>query len=166
MTPDPSEVLEALIARVMEAPPDAAMAMAKRYQDHLQNVTLRRYTHAPLTWTNSPAETGTPAWVTGNLERNIRTRPGLRTTFTAQASTGSYAIYARVQEEGAEIWHKTANWLHWVNIDPRIGLLTDWYRKFVKIPPRPYMKPALHDVMADGSLTESAAASFLATVWE
>src|SRR6202035_2648904 len=109
-------------ADVRTAARAAAMGMANAYADHLQAVTLRRFSHPPGVWTNSPREAGTPAWVTGDLARSIRTREGVYADSWAMASVGPYIIYGRIQEEGGVITPKRAHWLHWQNIDPRTGM--------------------------------------------
>ena len=49
--------------------------------------------------------------------------------------------------------------MHWVNSGG------SWYAKRVKIPPRPYLKPALDDCIANGSLVKSAMEAFYLKVW-
>ncbi len=161
-----SAYLQGLSDKVATRGPEAAVwAMAETYRRYVQKVTLRRFAHSPGTWTTSPPG-GTPAWVNGDLARSIKSRQGNRTAYTASAGVGPYIIYGRIQEKGGDIWHRRANWLHWQNIDPRTGQLTDWYRKHVYIPPRPYLEPSARDTIADGSLSRSAAAAFMAAVWE
>ena len=157
--------LETIVAKVTAAPPDAAYKMAKAFEDHVRTVTLRRYAHPPFTWTPSPRYVGTPAFITGALEQSIHSRRGARTAYTAEASTGPYIIYGRIQELGGDIFPRHAKWLHWRNFNPRTGTITDWYSKHVEIPKRPYLEPAADETMANGSLTRAASVSFMKSVW-
>ncbi len=155
----------AVQVNVRGAARDAAKGMADAYADHVRSVTLRRFSHPPGVWTTSPRYTGTPAWVTGDLSRSIRTREGAYTDSWAMASVGPYIIYGRIQELGGEIVPKRARWLHWQNTDPRTGMWTNWFFKKVEIPARPYLAPAARETIADGSLRRAAAAAFLGRVW-
>jgi hypothetical protein len=53
----------------------------------------------------------------------------------------------------------TRKYMHWVNSGG------SWYKKRVRIPPRPYMKPALEDCLSNGSLVKAAMEAFYAKVW-
>jgi hypothetical protein len=48
--------------------------------------------------------------------------------------------------------------MHWVNSGG------EWWKKRVWIPPRPFMEPALAEVVADGSLQRGAALTFRSLV--
>lgn len=152
-------------ARAGAAMPDAVMAMADTYARYVRTVVLRRYTHPPFTWTTSPAGTGSPAWVNGDLERSIRSTQGVVTTTSARASVGPWIVYGRIQEEGGDIYPRHVKWLHWRNIDPGSGRVVDWYSKHVKLPPRPYLAPAARETVSSGMLTAAAMASFQRSVW-
>lgn len=146
--------------RAAEAMPEVAMAMADTYKDHLTRVTLRRTYASPFPGPpgkgqyGTPApEGGPPAYRFGNLARSVISWPGGSSGFSATAHVAPTVIYAGVQEYGAEIgahrlymrWFNSRGW---------------WYKRHVSIPPRPYLGPALDDVMADGSLERSAALEF------
>ena len=152
-----------LISRVQDAPRPVVMHIAETYRDYVSDVVLRRYQHAERTWTTSPRNTGSPAWVTGNLARSIRARQGPYTENWAMASVGPYIVYGRIQELGGEI--KGNPWLHWQNISPETGQLTDWFMKRVDLPPRPYLSPAATETVDRGLLTAAAVSEFLAQVW-
>jgi hypothetical protein len=156
--------LEGLKRRVSDAAPDAAMAMAERFESYVRHVTLQRYRHPPGMWTLS-LRGQPPAIVTGELAASVRSWPGMRTEFVAQAHTGAFAVYARVQEKGAVIWHKQAEWLHWENVDPRTGEWKGWYKKSVRVGPHPYFGPSVRDTIADGSLTQAAEDAFERAMW-
>jgi hypothetical protein len=152
-------VLKALRDRAATAAPPTVMVIGQTYQRHLQKVTLRR-SFAAVGQFGSPAAPGSPpAWRTGALARSVVTAAGASSGLTATASVGPHVIYARVQDEGAVNRPTHARYMHWVNSGG------SWYLKRVRIPPRPYMKPALDDCIADGSLTKAAMESFYAWVW-
>jgi hypothetical protein len=151
-------LLKAIQGRAADAAPDVAMAMAEHYRDHVKDVTLRRYSHAPQTKTDSPPGQP-PAWVTGELARSITAAPGPSSGTYATATVSPHTIYARIQELGGHIRPVRARYLRWTED----GIVH--YSKHVYLPPRPYMSPALADVVADGSLTAAAAAAFMAKVW-
>jgi phage gpG-like protein len=134
------------------------MAMAEHYRDHVKDVTLRRYGHAPATETDSPPGQP-PAWVSGELARSITAVQGPSSGTYATATVGPHVIYARIQELGGHIRPVRARYLRWTED----GITH--YSKHVYLPPRPYMAPALADCIADGSLTAGAAAAFMAEVW-
>lgn len=166
MTPEElPDFLRALRTNVQTSARDVVMAMANAYRDHVRDHTLTHYQHPPGTWTTSPRYVGPPAWVSGDLSRSIQSRSGVYTDSWAMASVGPYIVYGRIQELGGVITHKTANWLHWVNLDPRTGEWTSWFRKSVYLPPRPYLEPAAKEMIADGSLSKAAGDEFMLRVW-
>jgi hypothetical protein len=99
-----------------------------------------------------------------------------------RAFAGPHTIYARTQETGAI--HEARNFLfmHWENSGGPLWHLGagsrqgnpsffstshpggEWWKKKVWIPPRPYIEPALAEVVADGSLVRSAALTFRSLV--
>ena len=70
-----------------------------------------------------------------------------------------HVIYAATQERGGIHQARHAKYMHWVNTGGA------WFKKRVDIPARPYMEPALREVIEDGSLTASAIEAFMAVVW-
>jgi len=82
---------------------------------------------------------GRPWKKTGHLGRKIEydVKEG---TFGVVARVGTNLLYARIQEEGGKIVPKNRPFLAWRDIYGK------WYfARMVKIPARPYMKPALWD---------------------
>jgi hypothetical protein len=152
-------VLRALQARVAAAAPPTVMAVGQTYQKHLQKVTLRRSFAAPGQFGTPAAPGMPPAWRTGALARSVVTVAGASTGLTATASVGPHVIYARVQNQGAVNRPTHSKYMHWVNSGG------SWYLRRVKIPPRPYMQPALDECIANGSLVTSAMETFYAVVW-
>jgi hypothetical protein len=140
------------------AAPAAAKAMGEAYKDHLQNVTLVRSSHPPATKTPSPPGSP-PALMTGTLRRSITCvqGPGGGTYGTALVSP--HTIYARIQEYGGHIYPKRVRYLRWVED----GMVH--YSKHVYIPERPYLRPAVRETVADGSLSRAAMASFIQSVF-
>jgi hypothetical protein len=185
----PDELVDALQRyrdRAVEAAPAVAMAMAETYQDHLTRVTLRRTYSVPGQF-GTPAPPGSPpSYRSGDLARSVTRWPGAASGFTATAHVAPHTIYAAVQEYGRNIYARNFEYMHWRNIGGlhparsggdwwshagdylgwREG--DEWWRKHVYVPPRPYLQPALADVVGDGSLLRAAATEFrLATagVW-
>ena len=152
-------VLQELRDKAATAAPAAVMGMADTYKTHLTRVTLRRSFAAPGQFGTSAAPGQPPAWRTGELARSVWVTPGASSGMTARASVGPHTIYARVQNQGAVNRPTRAHYMHWVNSGG------EWFKKRVVIPPRPYLEPALKDVIADGSLTTAAAEAFCAWVW-
>jgi hypothetical protein len=165
MTPEQLvALLEGIKRRVPDAAADAAMAMARTFEHYVKAVTLQRYRHPPGMWTLS-LRGQPPAIVTGGLAGSVKSWPGMRTEFVAQAHAGAFAVYARVQEKGAVIGHKRAEWLHWENVDPRTGEWKGWYKKSVRVGPHPFFTPSVRDTIADGSLTRAAEDAFERAMW-
>ena len=152
-------LLRAIQARAADAAPAAVMAIGQTYQKHLQKVTLRRSFAAPGQF-GTPAIPGQPpAWRTGALAMSVTTIAGASSGTVASAWVGPHVIYARVQNQGAVNRPTHARYMHWINSGG------EWYKRRVKIPPRPYMKPALEDCLDNGSLTKAAIESFYVKVW-
>ena len=152
--------LEAIRDEAAAAMPACAMAMSDTYKEHLTRVTLQR--SIASTWPGppgkgqfgSPAPAGSPiAYRFGNLSRSVTSWPGGSSGYSAFAHVAPHVVYAGVQEYGAVIdahrpymrWYNSRGW---------------WALKRVKVPPRPYLRPALDDVSADGSLERAAGEKF------
>jgi hypothetical protein len=99
-----------------------------------------------------------PGLETGNLRANIRVIHATGGAAVATASVGSFAIYARVQEDGATLWPSSHRYLHWV--DGRGSM----YLKTVTIKPHPYMSTAREIGINTGVFSRVAARSFLARI--
>jgi len=170
----PDELVDALQRyrdRAAEAAPAVAMAMAETYQDHLTRVTLRRTYSVPGQF-GSPAPPGSPpSFRSGDLARSVTRWPGASSGFTATAHVAPHTIYAAVQEYGKNIYARNFEYMHWHTLGGGDwwhrsgkylgwGEAGEWWRKHVYVPPRPYLAPALADVIGDGSLLRSAAAEF------
>lgn len=158
----PEEVpgfLKLIRDRAATAAPPTVMAIAQTYQKHLQKVTLRRAFSAVGQFGTSAAPGQPPAWRTGALARSVVTATGASSGVTASAWVGPHVIYARIQDQGGVNRPTHARYMHWVNSGG------SWYLKRVRIPPRPYMKPALEDCLANGSLTSAGMEAFYVKVW-
>ena len=146
--------LEAIRDEAAAAMPACAMAMADTYKAHLTTVTMRRSFATPGQF-GSPAPPGAPvAWRTGALAASVTAWPGGSSGFSATAHVAPHTVYAGVQEYGREIFAKR-HYMHWINDRG------PWWKKRVYVPPRPYLRPALDDVVADGSLVRSAGGTFV-----
>lgn len=152
-------VLKAIRDKAATAAPPAVMAMADAYKDHLTRVTLRRSFAAPGQFGTPAAPGQPPAHRTGRLSASVRVTPGLQGGLVATASVAPHTIYAVTQEYGGIHVPVRARYMHWVNSGG------EWWKKRVYIPARPYMRPALEETIADGSLTKAAAEAFMAYVW-
>ena len=152
-------MLKALRDKASGAAPPTVMAIADTYKDHLTKVTLRRSFAAPGQFGTPAAPGQPPAWRTGALARSVTSLLGASTGLTATATVGPHTIYARVQNQGAINRPTHAKYMHWVNSGG------SWYKKRVRIPPRPYMQPALDDCIANGSLVKAAMEAFYLEVW-
>jgi hypothetical protein len=134
------------------------MAMGRTYQSYVQNVMLVRYSHAPGTKTPSPPGQP-PALMTGELRRSITCTQGPSSGTYGVSQVAPHTIYARIQEYGGHIYPKRVRYLRWVE-DGQVH-----FSKHVYLPPRPYLRPAARDCIANGSLTRAAMESFMASVW-
>ena len=158
----PEEVpgfLKLIRDRAADAAPPAVTAIAQTYQKHLQKVTLRRSFAAPGQFGTPAAPGQPPAWRTGALARSVWTTAGPSSGATASAWVGPHVIYARIQNQGGVNRPTHAKYMHWVNSGG------SWYLKRVDIPARGYMRPALEDCLANGSLTEAGMEAFYVRVW-
>ena len=145
--------------RAADAAPVTVMAIADEYKKHLTRVTLRRYFATPGQFGTSSPPGQPPAWRTGELARSVTSELTAASGMTASAAVGPHTIYSRIQSGGGVNRPVRARSMHWVNSGG------SWYLKRVRIPARPFMGPALDDVIADGSLTRAAMEAFYAKVW-
>ena len=142
--------------RAAAAAPPVAMSMADTFKDHLRTVTLRRYIAAPGQFGTPAPIGGPPAWRSGALAASVTSWPGGSSGFRATASSGPHTIYAATQQYGQHIYARNFEYMHWRNTGG------EWWKKHVYVPPRPYMQPAVADIIADGSLQRNAEAVFTA----
>ncbi len=159
MTPDELvRLLEDMRDRAAAAAPAVALEMARVYSVHLSRVTLRR-TVAARGQYGTPAPPGAPpAYRSGALAGSVWPWPGPSSGTTGRAFAGPHVIYGRTQEEGDIHTPTHFRYMHWVNAGG------SWYKKRVEIPARPYMEPALAEVVGDGSLQRGAALTFRSLV--
>ena len=151
-------ILEEKRDRGAVAAPPVALAMADTFKDHLKTVTLRRSFAAPGQFGTPAPPGGPPAWRTGALATAVTSWPGATGGMRATASSGPHTIYDWVQEYGAVLRPSHFKYMHWRNSGG------EWWKKRVKLPPRPYMEPAVDDIIADGSLQRNAIAAFVSVV--
>lgn len=144
--------------RAAAAAGPSAKAMADTYKSHLTKVTLQRFHSVPGQFgTTSPP--GSPiASRTGHLASTVTSTAGRSGAGFGSAYARPNTIYAVTQEWGDEHtpdrypymrWHNSGGW---------------WMKTLVKIPERSYMRPAVRETAADGSLTRSAALMFRSLV--
>ena len=151
-------VLKAFQAGSATAAGPAAKAMADTYKSHLTKVTLQRYHSAPGQFGTTSPEGAPIAFRTGALAGSVTSTAGRSGPGFGSAYVRPNKIYAVTQEWGDEHtpsrfpymrWHNSGGW---------------WAKKLVKIPERSYMRPAVRETAADGSLTRSAALMFRSMV--
>ena len=151
-------VLKIFQARAATAAGPSAKAMADTYKSHLTKVTLQRFHSAPGQFgTTSPP--GSPiAFRTGTLADSVTAWPGASSPGFGSAYVAPHTIYAVTQEWGDVHTPSHFRYMHWTNSGG------EWWKKRVKIPERSYMRPAVRETAADGSLTRSAALMFRSLV--
>mgnify|MGYP001587806543 CR=1 FL=1 len=151
-------VLEDMRDRAAQAAPPVAMEMARVYSAHLSHVTLRRTEATPGQF-GSPAPPGSPpAYRMGVLAGSVTHWPGPSSGLSALAYAGPHTIYAATQEYGAVHFARDHPYMRWHNDGGW------WAKKRVEIPARPYMQPAVAEVVADGSVQRAAALMFRSLV--
>jgi phage gpG-like protein len=151
-------LLMTVAARAGEAAAPAVEAMGERYRQQLQQVTLRQYVHPPGMKTDSPPGSP-PAYVTGQLANSITLGVVDTGGPIAHAYVGPHTVYAAIQEWGGHIRPVRAHYLRWVE-DGAVH-----FSKHVYLPERPYMQPALDELIATGAFQEAAGNAFSVTVW-
>ena len=152
-------VLKALRDKAATAAPETVMGMADAYQQRVSRVTLRRYTHSFGTKTDSPPGQP-PAWVLGALARSVTAVLGPSSGIIARAYVAPHTVYARIQEYGGVVRPHGHPFLRFRGLDG------EWvYKREVRLPARPYLRPTLEDMIMDGSLTLNAARRFTEWVW-
>lgn len=168
-------VLEGMRDRAAKSAPPVALEIARVYSVHLSRVTLRERTAAIGQFGTPAAPLQPPAERSGALAASVWPWPGPSSGTTGRAYAGPHVIYGRTQETGAIHEARNFEFMHWINDGGQRWHLTpgtraphpsffstihpggEWWKKKVFIPPRPYLEPALADVVADGSLTRAAA---------
>lgn len=157
--------LEAIRARVEASAIPVVDAIASTYKEHLVGFTLHESgAHPPVTRT--PAPPGRPpAFMTGHLAASVFRTPGVGGGGIAEAMVSPDTIYASTQEWGGVHTGKPFMWL-WVRyIGPTAVRSRGWVRHTVDIPERPYMRTAVAETIANGSLERAGMATFEAVVW-
>ena len=176
--------LEDMRDRAAKAGAPCALEMARVYSVHLSRVTLRQRFAAPTQFGTPSPPLSPPAMRTGELAASVWPWPGSSSGTTGRAFAGPHVIYGRTQETGAIHEARNFEYMHWSNSFGPLWILGrrgspsggptfrsrrveggEWWKQKVWIPPRPYMEPALADVVADGSLTRAAALTFRGIVY-
>lgn len=161
--------LEGIKARVEAAAVPVADSMAKTYKEHLTGFTLLESgSHPPVTRTPAPEgrpPAVMPGGVNGSLVGSVTRAPASGGGGIATGSVQPNVIYAATQEWGSV--HQGSPWMWlWVRyIGPMAVQERGWLRHEVKIPPRPYMRTAVLELIGTGGMTRSAADTFMAVVW-
>jgi hypothetical protein len=144
--------------RAAAAAGPAAKAMADTYKSHLTKVTLQRFHSAPGQFGTTSPEGSPIAFRTGHLASTVTSTAGRSGAGFGSAYVRPNTIYAVTQEWGDEHTPSRFKYMRWHNSG-------GWWRKeLVKIPERSYMRPAVRETVADGSLTRSAALMFRSLV--
>jgi hypothetical protein len=160
VTPDElPALLQALAAKATAAASPSVNAMALAEQRYLVTNVLVRYSHAPGTCETPSPPGQPPALVTGTLRRSVQPVLAAGGGPVADASVAPHTVYARIQEYGGHIYPVRRKFLRW---------FCDGHAHFAKhvyLPPRPYMKPARDDLVANGTFHREAAAAFARAVW-
>lgn len=160
MTPDELPAyLEHFRARVDDPGGRAAAdGMVRAFDQGIKTHELRRYSHPLGTPTPSPPG-GTPALVTGRLRDSFKIRRAESLgAYRWGSSDRPTVVYAHIHEYGGDIYPRVKQWLHWVDAGG------SHFAKHVRMPKRPYMHPARERMVADGTLHNAAARSFLEAV--
>lgn len=148
-------VLDGFIARAPLGAEAAANAMADEFRPEVQRVLLAQR-HPFATKTPSAPETP-PAAISGALAGSMMNEPAVPIGDAEYlAKSGPTTRYSRIQELGG--WMEGHPLMHW-----REDGVQHWSAGH-SLPPRPYMKPVLESMVADGSLIEAAVAAFEAVV--
>jgi hypothetical protein len=161
---------EAIRARAETAAVPVAGVIGKTYKGHLVDVTLvESGSHPPVTQT--PAAPGAPpavmpGGVHGSLRGSVTMGGPVGGGGIGESWVNPNVIYAATQEYGG-VHHAVRGpymWL-WINyIGPAAVKRRGWRKETVTIPERPYMRRAVAETIANGSLSRAAAAAFAAMV--
>lgn len=156
MTPDEAVVYWNNITRRIEqeAAPAAANAMARLFLKEVQSELSHSSPSAP----GSP-----PGIVTGALRRSVHIYPGSSGP-VSRARVVPLIVYARIQELGGEVH---ARHTYTVKKGPHKGEQRPGYLRWtgkggvhfahsVRLPPRPYMRPAHEKLVRSGAMREAA----------
>ena len=166
-------LFEAIAAKAEAAAGPVALAMAEAAADHISHVTLRRYPHSPYTRTSAP-HGGPPGDISGHLARSMFAMPGPSSGGVGVAYAGNTAIYAAVQQWGAEIWARDRKSLMWKTDYPTSvtnflkslregnGLFLNFARR-VDIPARDYMIRGTEEAIP--WIEQKKIEVFMALVW-
>jgi hypothetical protein len=162
-------MMKAIQSRVARAAPDMAMAMGQTHEKYLVGVTLvQSGSHPPVTRT--PAAPGAPpaqmpGGLNGSLRESVNVVRGPGTGMVGSSVVGPHVIYSCAIEFGGTRSSSSGLWL-WVGyIGPQAVRRRGWVKSSVHIPARPYMMPSRQAVIANGSVTAAADASFMRQVW-
>ena len=147
--------------RAAAAAGPTAKAMADTYKSHLTKVTLQRYHSAPGQFGTTSPEGAPIAFRTGRLAGSVTSTAGRSGPGFGSAYVRPNTIYAVTQEWGDVHTPSHFRYMRWENEG---GPQPEWWKKRVKIPERSYMRPAVRETAADGSLTRAAALMFRSLV--
>jgi len=163
--------LEGIKARVEAAAIPVVDAIASTYKEHLVGFTLHESgSHGPATsgdpdYPQAAAPGRPPAFMTGGLADSVIRTPGTGGGGIGEAMVAPTAIYAATQEYGGVHTGKPFMWL-WVKyIGPAQVRHRGWVRSEVTIKEHPYMRTAVAETIANGSLERAGMATFEAVVW-
>jgi hypothetical protein len=134
---------------------EAANGMAHKFDRGIKTDELVRSSGAPS------APGSPPALESGRLRDSFRIVPAEDIGGDRwRSKDGPHTVYAHIQEYGGDIYPRVKLWLHWVSGDG-----TDHFAKHVRLPARPYMRPAARRMVADGSLAHGAIEGFEVQMW-
>ncbi len=160
-------LFEGIRTRAEAAAVPAAGAMGKAYKGHLVDVTLMESgSHPPVTET--PSSPGSPpAMMTGRLRGSVAMTGPYGGGGIGESSVAPHTVYAVTQEYG-EVHHAVKGpymWLWLRYAGPAEVARRHWLKETVDIPERSYMRRAVRETIADGSIRRAAEEAFAAIVW-
>jgi hypothetical protein len=121
---------------------------------------LSTYPHAPHTKTPSPRGSY-PGLISGNLRKSVEKTPAVGGGGVWRCSVAPHTVYARIQEYGGPMHGHP--WMRWVTYDVPGGPV--FFKRFIELPERPYMRPAADSVGSQARMTESGAEAFAAVIY-
>ena len=156
LTPDELPAyLEELMVRVNDPAGRAASnGMVRTFDKGIKSEELVHFSGSP----SPPGQP--PALESGRLRDSFRITPAVpEGDYRWRSSDAPTVIYARIQEYGGDIYPRVKLWLHWVDGEG------DHFAKHVRLPARPYIRPAVRRMTYNGELSRGASDAFSAEMW-
>lgn len=155
--------LRAIAAKVESAAPKASVQALSRAGETMAKLTLSTGAHAAGTPTPNPPG-GPPGLISGDLRRSVARAPAVPSgPATWSQALGSVIIYAAVQEHGATIHAGSSGYLA-NKATGQFFVVPGGAKDYVKIPARPWMKPAVERLISSGLGQKAAISAFEAVL--